>query len=93
MDAAGADDDEETAGGVAALDDGDGFVAAGYDGLFGGVCLRDFELQEVGCREGVEAFDAVVFERGGVATGGIGDEEGHSGGVVCCVLCKEGGDG
>lgn len=86
MDAAGADDDEEAAGGVAALDDGDGFVAAGYDGAFGGVCLGDFELEEVGGGEGVEAFDTVIFEGGGVAAGGVVDEEGHD---EWWMLCKE----
>jgi len=75
--AARTDNDEKPAGGVATLNDGNGFIAACYDGLFGGVCLANFVLEEVGCRERVEAFHAVVFEGGSVAAGRVCDEEGH----------------
>lgn len=75
MHAAGSDDGQEAVFRVAVLDDFDGFRAGGDDGGAGGVGLTDFVLEEFGGDEGVVAFDAPVFGGGGVAAGGVGDEE------------------
>jgi len=73
--AARPDDGEQAVFGVFVLDDIDGFGAGGNDGGFGGLGLPDFVLQEFGGDERVVAFDAPVFGGGGVAAGGVGDEE------------------
>jgi len=73
--AARSDDGQQAVFGVFVLDDVDGFGAGGDDGGFGGLGLPDFVLKEFGGDERVVAFDAPVFRGGGVAAGGVGDEE------------------
>ena len=68
VDGAGADDDEESAEGVGALHDGDGFISAGEDGGFGGWSLAERWLARVEglrIRRGADLADFVLEEIGG----------------------------
>lgn len=62
MDAAGADDDEQSVAGILGGEDIDSLVAAIQDGGFRGGGLGEFVLEEVGGYERVYAFDAPVFD-------------------------------
>jgi hypothetical protein len=75
VDGAWADDDEQPALGVLALNDGDGLIAAGEDGFARLGRLRDLALQEIGGCEWVVAADAPVLRILRVADGWVGDVE------------------
>lgn len=57
VDRAGADDDEQAAVGIGAVDDGHGLLARLDDGLFRFGGLRDLVLQQIGGRQRVVALD------------------------------------
>jgi hypothetical protein len=70
-----ANDDEQPALGVSALDNGDGFIAT-LENRFAGFCrLGDLALQQVGRGEGVVAANAPVLRVVGIADGGVFDME------------------
>jgi hypothetical protein len=89
VDGARADDDEQPAEGIAALDNGDGLIARLDDRLPRLGRLRDLALQQVGRREGVVAANAPVLRVVRVADGGVLDVElgrglsGHNEGGAC----------